>query len=76
MKFSDFEQLIDIARSDKERVKILERSLPRLRGRDLRAALTMLANLYALQRKFGRAAAIYDMVGMNEESVKARSRLS
>lgn len=76
MKFADFEQLVDIARSDKERVSTLERLLPRLRGRDLRAALIMLANLYALQKKFKMAAAAYDLVGMHEEAIKARSRLS
>lgn len=75
MKFSDVEQLVDIARSDKERVKILERELPKLRGRDVRAAMIMLANLYVLQRRFVMAAAVYDMVGMHEDAVKARSRI-
>ncbi len=76
MKFADVEQLVDIARSDKERVSILERLLPKLRGRDLRSAVIMLANLYALQRKFRMASAAYDLVGMHEEALKARSRLS
>jgi len=73
MKFSDVEQLLDIARSDRERVGIIKRLLPKLRGNDLRSAMIVLANLYALQKKFELAATAYDMVGMHEEALKARS---
>jgi len=75
MKFADIEQLLDIARSDKERVNILERALPKLRGPALRSSMIVLANLYALQKKFELAAATYDLVGMHDEAMKARSRL-
>ena len=75
MKFLDIERLLDVARSDKQRVTVLERSLPKFRGVDLRSALIVLANLYVLQRKFRKAAELFELVGMHEDSVKARARI-
>ncbi len=75
MKFSDVERVLDIARSDLERISFLERILPKLRGESLRSALIALANVYVLQRKFGRAAEVYELVGMQDDAAKARSRI-
>jgi len=75
MKFVDIEHIIDPMHSDKERVAFLERILPKLRGPELRSALIVLANLNVLQRKFRKAAELYELVGMQEEAVKARSRI-
>ncbi len=75
MKFADVERVIDIARSDKERVAFLESILPKLRGADLRSALIVLANLYVLQRKFRKAGELFELVGMHEDAVKALSRI-
>ncbi len=75
MKFSDVEQVLGVARSDKQKIALLERALPKLRGSELRSALIVLANLYVLQRKFSRAAQFFELVGMHEDAVKARSRI-
>jgi len=75
MKFSDIERVLDVARSDKQRVVFLERFLPKLRGAELRSALIVLANLYVLQRKFRKAAELFEIVGMHEDAIKARSRI-
>ncbi len=75
MKFADVERVLDIARSDRERISFLESVLPRLRGESLRSALIALANAYALQKKFRRAAEVYELVGMNDDAAKARSRI-
>jgi len=74
MKFADIERMIDLARSDIGRVRFLERVIPKLRGPELRSALIVLANLYVLQRNFRKAAELFELVGMHEDAVKARSR--
>ncbi|MEM3154619.1 MAG: hypothetical protein QW165_03595 [Candidatus Woesearchaeota archaeon] len=74
MKLADIEHSIDVARSDLERVQILEKALPCLRGKDVRTAMIILANLYALLGKYGKAATLYELAGMSEEAVKARVR--
>ena len=75
MKFVDIERVIDVAHSDSARVAFLERVLPKLRGPELRSAMIVLANLYVMQRKFRRAAELFELVGMHEDSVKTRSRI-
>ena len=76
MNFPEVERILDVARSDKERIVFLERVIPKLRGHDLRSALIVLANLYVLLRKFKKASELFEIVGMHEDSVKARSRIS
>jgi hypothetical protein len=75
MKFSDVERLLDVARSDRQRVVILERVLPKLRGEGLRSALIVLANLYVLRKEFRKASGVFEIVGMHEDAVKARARI-
>lgn len=75
MKFSDVERALDVAKSDADRERILKRSLPMLRGGDVRSALICLANVYARLKKFRLAGDVYETVGMNEEAVKVRARL-
>jgi len=74
MKFRDIQQALDV-RSDKERVEYLERTIPRLNGPALRSAMIALANLYVMHREFEKAANLYEIVGMHEQSMQARTRL-
>jgi len=75
MKFADIERSLDKL-STKGRIEFLERMIPRLHGKELRPALIVLANLFVLQRQFEKAAETYELLGMPDEAVKARSRIT
>jgi hypothetical protein len=75
MRFADIERVLDLARSDKERIVFLERIISKLRGPELRSGLIALANKYVLLRKFAKAAELFEMLGMHEDAVKAGSRI-
>lgn len=74
MKFADVEQQLDLASSDRERERILKKSLDKVHGPDARTALICLANVCKRLKKFKRAAELYRLVGMNEDAEKARAR--
>ena len=74
MKFSDIENSIDRLSSSREKIRVLERALPSVRGNELRKTLLVLANEYAFERKFKRAAELYEVIGFDEEAKNAKGR--
>ena len=75
MKFADVERLLDYM-TDAQQVVFLERIIPQLRGPDARSAMIALANVYVLQRKFKKAAEMYEIVGFQDDAAKALARIS
>ena len=74
LSFAEVEAQLAWAKSDQNKIKVLERLLSsgKVRPEDVSACLMTLANLCRLTKQYEKAARYYDLVGFAADASKAR----